>query len=185
MPKHDRPGLNIRGNSDHPDPEQRRIERILSNLAPTPFTLHVPKVLEGDYRGYGGVMKFSSVESLLQGIKFKEPERQQEIFTMKGIDALRAGRVITKSITDKSNHFIWFGGHSAQYGSLWHQLVIQSAQVAKFVQNPDAAQALMETVRYRIYHDVGPENPNTSLREPDYIQMLLWIRDSLLATRKQ
>lgn len=96
--------LNIR--SDSPDPRGK----ILSNLAATPFEIED--------------IVFPSVESALQGIKFKDPKRQREVFLMDGKSALRAGREITRTIDDNTKAFVYWKGKEIEYNSDEHRMLI-------------------------------------------------------------
>jgi len=51
-------------------------------------------------------------------------------------------------------------------------------------QNIAVQEALLSTEDLFIYHDVGPENPNTSLLEKFYIEVLLAERRLLQRLRK-
>ncbi|MFA4942611.1 MAG: hypothetical protein WC564_03185 [Patescibacteria group bacterium] len=145
--------LNIRSNSD----DWRAA--ILSNLANTPIKI--------------GELICPSVESLLQGIKFSDKEKREEIFKMSGIDSLKAGRAITNSINNANESYVYWDGKKIAYNSMEHRLLIAMFIHEKVRQNPDVQKALLETEGQFIYHDVGKENPTTSLPEKFYIQILL------------
>lgn len=145
--------LNIRADS----PDERGA--ILSNLAPTPFTI-------GNYT-------FPSVESALQGIKFSDPKKQQEVFAMDGMSALREGRKVTLAIKEDEVSHVYWEGKSIEYNSPEHRMLIGMFIREKIRQNPKVQEALLATEGDFIYHDVGPENPNTSLPEKLYIEILL------------
>ena len=151
--------LNIRSNSD----DWRAA--ILTNLAYTPFKI-------GDY-------VFPSVESPLQGIKFSNKAKQERVFAMNGIEALRAGRKITESIQDGKKTYVYWDKKRILYNSTEHRLLIAMFIHEKIRQNPKVQEALLATRGSFIYHDVGMENPSTSLPEKIYIQILLAQRDLL------
>ena len=151
--KNNSPLLNIR--SDASDPRAQ----ILSNLAHTPFKI-------GEY-------EFYSVESALQGIKFSDPKKQAKVFAMNGKDALRSGREITFSIEDNKKFYVYWQGEKIEYNSDKHRLLIATFIHEKVRQNPEVQEALLATEGSFIFHDVGIENPHTSLPEKFYIEVLL------------
>jgi len=132
---------------------------ILSNLAQTPFSING--------------QKFQSVESALQGIKFFDRSERESIFRLYGPSALKAGRVITKSITKSSCAYVYWDNKQIKYNSIEHRLLIAMFIAEKIRQNPKVQEALLMTTGAFIYHDVGDENPNTSLPEKFYIEILL------------
>jgi len=132
---------------------------ILSNLASTPFTI-------GNY-------SFPSVESALQGIKFSDSRKREEVFRLDGLGALRAGRRVTKSITDNTKNYVFWDDKTIGYNSIEHRLLIAMFIAEKVRQNVKVQEALLTTQGTFIYHDVGHENPNTSLPEKFYIEILL------------
>lgn len=151
--KTDENQLNIR--SDSPDSRGK----ILSNLADTPFEVD-------------GVV-FPSVESALQGIKFKDLKKQEEVFAMDGMAALHAGRKITHSIDGNSAAYVYWKGKEIEYNSDEHRMLIAMFIREKIRQNTEVQKALLATDGNFIFHDVGAENPNTSLPEKLYIEILL------------
>jgi len=145
--------LNIRSNS----PDWRCA--ILSNLADTPFWLF-------------GIW-FASVESALQGIKFSDQEKRESVFRMSGMDALREGRKITFALDPNTESYVYWDGKKIVYNSMEHRLLLALFIGEKVRQNARVQEALLATEGTFIYHDVGSENPNTSLPEKFYIQILL------------
>ncbi|MCB9815640.1 hypothetical protein H6785_03640 [Candidatus Nomurabacteria bacterium] len=139
---------------------------VLSNLATTPFSV----------AGFD----FLSVESAIQGIKFHSKNERESVFRMTGMDALKAGRPITNSISERVESFVYWEGQEFPYNSMDHRLLLAMFIGEKVRQNPNVQEALLATDGTFIYHDVGEENPNTSLPEKFYIQILLAQR-SLLA----
>jgi predicted NAD-dependent protein-ADP-ribosyltransferase YbiA (DUF1768 family) len=138
---------------------------ILSNLAPTPF------MLEG--------ITFPCVESALQGIKFEDEGTRNEIFAMDGLPALKKGREVTKSLKHDVPAFVYWQDDRYGYNSSEHQRLIQLFIREKVAQNPRVQEALLATEGDFIYHDVGPEHPNTSFPENLFIAVLLAERKSL------
>jgi predicted NAD-dependent protein-ADP-ribosyltransferase YbiA (DUF1768 family) len=145
--------LNIRSDSSNP------IGKILSNLADTPFEVE-------------GII-FPSVESALQGIKFKDPKKQQEVFKMDGKSALLEGRKVTLSIKDDITEYVYWKGKEIKYNSNEHRMLVAMFIREKIRQNKKVQEALLATEENFIFHDVGQENPNTSLPEKLYIEILL------------
>lgn len=132
---------------------------ILSNLAPTPFTI-------GEYT-------FPSVESALQGIKFSDRIIREEVFELDGLAALDIGRQVTKNLDQGKKSYVFWDNEKIIYNSLEHRLLIAIFIAEKIRQNPNVQKALLATHGAFIYHDVGKENPNTSLPEKFYIEILL------------
>lgn len=127
---------------------------------------------------------FKSVESALQGIKFIDPVRRQEVFAMTGMEALRAGREVTLSIKKGEIRHVYWQDEVIIYNSIEHRLLLASFIHEKVRQNVAVREALLSTEDLFIYHDVGPENPNTSLPEKFYIEVLLAERRLLQRLRK-
>ena len=155
--------LNIRYRSEDPR------GRILSNPASTPFTI--------------GQYTFPSVESALQGIKFADIVQRESVFVLSGMEALKAGRKITLSITDNKMRFVYWGREQIEYNSTEHRLLIATFIHEKIRQNKDVQEALLATTDTFIYHHVGIESPHTSLPESFYIEILLKERDLLRMLR--
>ncbi|MFC1730775.1 hypothetical protein ACFL6I_10625 [candidate division KSB1 bacterium] len=155
--------LNIKSNSE----DWRGA--ILSNLADTPF----------EVCGF----LFPSVESALQGIKFNDKIKREEVFKLDGREALRAGTDITNSVASGKEFFVYWNNQEIPYNSIDHRLLIAMFIHEKVRQNPRVQEALLQTEGTFIYHDVGIENPNTSLPEKFYIQALLSQRDLLKKLR--
>lgn len=116
---------------------------------------------------------FKSVESALQGIKFADFLRRQEVFAMTGLEALRAGRETTLFIKPGEMRYVYWQDEVMVYNSIEHRLLLATFIHEKVRQNVAVQEALLSTEDLFIYHDVGPENPNTSLPEKFYIEVLL------------
>lgn len=157
--KREKEKLNIRSDS-----KDWRGE-ILSNLSSTPFKY-------GEY-------KFICVEAALQGIKFEDIKKREEIYKMTGKEALKVGREITESITEGGKHYVYWNDKKMEYGSTNHRLLIAMFIREKVRQNQKVQEALLATTDNFIYHDVGEENPNTSLPEKIYVEILLSERNVL------
>ena len=131
----------------------------------------------------GGII-FKSVESALQGIKFADPSRRHEVFAMTGMEALRAGREVTLAIKPGETRYVYWQDEVLVYNSIEHRLLLAMFIHEKVRQNIAVQEALLSTEDLFIYHDVGPENPNTSLPEKFYIEVLLAERRLLQRLRK-
>ncbi|MES2224586.1 MAG: hypothetical protein V4478_01210 [Patescibacteria group bacterium] len=152
--------INITSGSSDP------VAKILSNLAYTPFS----------YQGYS----FKCAEAPLQGIKYEDAVEREAIFMMSGMDALKAGRKITKKIKEGEERFVYWLGEKIPYNSQPHRLLIAAFIREKIRQSVEIQQALLSTKGSFLYHDVGIESPNTSLPEKLYIEILLAERKVLI-----
>ncbi len=73
-----------------------------------------------------------------------------------------------------------FDGKTIELGSAEHHALLQEAMLQKFLQNPEAARALVATIPRPITHDVGrPEKETTNLPAKDLVRMLTEVRDEL------
>ncbi len=139
--------------------------KILSNLSATPFVI--------------GAYTMQSVESAVQGIKFADRARREAIFVMSGMDALKVGREITNSLGDGETRYVYWGDEKIVYNSIGHRMLVATFIHEKIRQNPKVQEALLATKGMFIFHDVGKENPHTSLPEVYYIEILLVARSLL------
>ncbi len=115
----------------------------------------------------------ASAEGFIQGIKFPEDDaRRKEAFLSWGKRAKEYG-------TFAERKRIWWDGRSDPYGSDQHRMLIAIAINAKFAQNDMARKALHATTGLELYHDVGPESPDTSLPAELFCRILMEIRDKL------
>ena len=112
----------------------------LSNFAPHPFT----------FRGHD----VSSMEGFLQGLKFKSPEMQLEIFKKVGIGAKRAG-FCYKS---QRPHTIWYQGKPIKRESQEYQDILDEAYNGMFDQNAKAKKALLASQNAILKHSIGRSN---------------------------
>jgi len=92
---------------------------------------------------------------------------------MNGKAALRTGREITRTIDDNTEAFVYWKGKEIRYNSAEHRMLIAMFIREKVRQNPEVQKALLATEEKFIFHDVGQENPHTSLPEKLYIEILL------------
>lgn len=152
--------INIRSDSTSP------VAKILSNLATTPFSY-------GEYN-------FKSVESALQGIKFSDKAKREEVFKLDGMKALKEGRKLAEEIDPNKKQYVYWNSKRIPYNSQDHRLLIAMFIREKVRQSPKVQEALLETKGKFVYHDVGVENPKTSLPEKLFIEILLSERKILL-----
>jgi len=113
-------------------------EKLLSNLAPTPFTM------DGQY--------FASVEGFWQGIKrhYTDPERAK-IFLLAGISAKRAAPP-----SDFAAQVVWYAGKEFALGGTAHQQLLKRAIAHKLRSHPNVLHLLEATEEKTIIHD--PKN---------------------------
>ncbi len=145
--------INIRSDSNN------QVAKILSNLTTTPFSY-------GEYN-------FKSVESALQGIKFKDKEKRESVFKLDGMKALKEGRVLNESFKDKDERYVYWYGKRIKYNSKEHRLLIAMFIREKVRQSTKVQEALLQTTGKFVYHNVGQEDPKTSLPEKLFIEILL------------
>lgn len=130
-------------------------ERMLSNLAPTPFEL------DGKH--------YESVEGFWQGLKFSEGSQQRdEIAKLSGVEAKKAGAE----------------GKKFQVSSDEHQELMRKAIKAKLEQNPHVLNLLLATRNKKIIHfpktsdgQIFPDS-QTIPREK-FCQILMDLREKL------
>ena len=133
--------------------------KLASNFAPTPFT----------FRG----KRYASFESFYQSLKVSDPKERSAIAKMTGKEAKAVG---SKSHATEST----YDGQTFTLGSPEHHALLQEAMLQKFVQNPEAAKALVASIPRPIIHDLGrPQPENTRLPADDFVRMLTEIREEL------
>jgi Bacteriophage protein GP30.3 len=110
-------------------------ERILSNLAATPFTI----VIEGQE------YCCKSVEGFWQGLKCRGPMREH-VFQLTGFAAKKAGK-------KKAADAFEIAGLPVRVGSSEHEELIKEAIRQKVLQNPKVAEALRGS-RGQLTHNV-------------------------------
>lgn len=138
----------------------------LSNFAPHPFT----------FRGH----EIASMEGFLQGLKFKSPEMQLEIFKKVGIGAKRSG---AKKKWQKTQT-LWYQGQPIKRESQEYQDLLDEAYNAMFDQNEKARKALLATQNATLTHSIGRTNPKeTVLTVREFCGRLTKIRDRLRAEK--
>ena len=136
----------------------------LSNFAPHPFV----------FRGH----EVNSMEGFLQGLKFKSPEMQLEIFKKVGIGAKRSG----KGKNWQRTQTLWFQGEPIKRESQDYQDLLDEAYVAMFTQNNKARKALLATGKAVLKHSIGWHKANeTVLTRTEFCSRLTEIRDTIRA----
>ena len=144
--------LNIYSKSDDPR------GRLLSNFSHHHFTL--------DDQG------FESVEGFIQGIAFPEGDvRRVAAFNAWGSEA-------KKFAEEQEKKLVWWEGKEIIFGSPEEHTLIERALRAKFVQNPDAKEALIATKDLHLTHILpDPESSNTCLPATVFCAILMKIRE--------
>ena len=112
----------------------------LSNFAPHPFLFREHEV--------------SSMEGFLQGLKFKSPEMQLEIFKKVGVGAKRAG----SGKKWQKTQTLWYQGEPIKRESQEYQDILDEAYNAMFDQNAKARKALMASQSASLKHSIGRTN---------------------------
>lgn len=115
--------------------------RNLSNFFPHPF----------EFRG----IPCASMEGFLQGLKFKSPEMQREVFKLVGFAAKKKG----SSKNWQRNQILWFQGHPIPRRSQTYQSLLDEAYDAMYNQNAAFRKALADVpVNATLTHSIGKIN---------------------------
>ena len=131
-------------------------ERILSNLAATPFIITIN----------GETFSCASVEGFWQGLKCKSKMRDH-VFGLSGLAAKRAGR------SKRASSFV-IAGNRFRVGSVEHEELIRDAIRQKILQNEKVKRALEESSG-QIKHNVSSKGKPIFRME----RMLMSIRKEL------
>lgn len=134
-------------------------ERVLSNLAHTPFSLRIGEE----------TVACNSVEGFWQGLKSKGDMRRH-IFLLSGLAAKSAGH-------GKHSPRFEIGGEVYVVGSPEHAGLIKAALRAKICQNPRAARALLESGG-RLTHSVPQQGRPTFKMESMLRQLYAELKGS-------
>lgn len=130
----------------------------LSNFMPYTFV----------FRG----MSFTSMESLLQGLKFEAVEEQNKVFQLVGVEAKRKG----KSREWYLNQTLWWQGKPMKRDSDEYRNFVEEAFKALSYNN-DFQIALEATGNKRLYHTIGISDPTkTVLTEEEFCSILTKLR---------
>ena len=126
---------------------KNHLSRILSNLFPIEFR----------FRG----KKVSSIEGVLQGIKYKDKKMQNLILKYSGIDAYHTRGANLHSPWQTDNLLYW-QGKAMDRNSNEYQLFLDELYISA-VSNPIYRQALMSTNNLYLLHHIGKEETNETV----------------------
>lgn len=134
---------------------------VLSNFTPYTFT----------FRG----IEFTSMESLLQGLKFKGVETQNAVFQKVGVKAKMRGKK-RKWYLDQT---LYWQGTPIKRDSEEYRALVEEAFDA-LSQNTDFQKALLATGDKTLYHTMGKSDPTrTILTEEEFCEILTKVRNNL------
>lgn len=137
----------------------------LSNFTPCKFT----------FRGFD----FTSMESLLQGLKFEGVETQNSVFQRVGVKAKLRGKK-RKWYLDQT---LYWQGTPMKRDSEEYKNIVREAFYA-LAENIDFQQTLLATGDKRLYHTMGKSDPTrTILTEEGFCGILTEVRTSLKERR--
>ena len=129
-------------------------------------------------------VRVSSVASFIQGIKHRNP-LEFSVFNPR-TEAFDFHESRTKKFArDFTPRMIEWNGQEIPYGSKAHQELIEQAMQAKFDQNIDAMNALVETAKRDtlIQYLAITESPFTPLSGELFYKILVYIREKEIAAR--
>lgn len=133
--------------------------RNLSNFFPHPFT----------FRG----MEVASMEGFLQGLKFKSPEMQREVFKLVGFAAKKKG----SQKNWQQSQTLWYQGHPIPRRSQIYQDLLDEAYDAMYEQNAAFRKALEDTHDATLTHSIGrTKESETVLNIQEFISRLNKLR---------
>lgn len=136
----------------------------LSNFARHPFVLDDVQI--------------ASMEGFLQGLKFSNPDMQEQICTLYGKKAKMAGKK-KRWFEDQT---LYWRGESIKRDSQQYQDLIDRAYDAMFRQNEKARKALLATGDATLKHSIGRRKSNeTVLTKQEFCSRLTNIREQLKA----
>lgn len=134
---------------------------VLSNFTPYTFT----------FRG----IEFTSMESLLQGLKFEGVETQNSVFQRVGVKAKLRGKKRKWYLTQT----LYWQGTPMKRDSVEYRALVEEAFDA-LSQNTDFQKALLATGDKTLYHTMGKSDPTrTILTEEEFCEILTEIRKNL------
>lgn len=119
--------------------------RNLSNFFPHPFK----------FRG----IEVASMEGFLQGMKFKSPEMQREVFKLVGFAAKKKG----KGKNWQQTQILWYQGHPIPRRSECYQTLLDEAYDAMYEQNAAFRKALEDTHDATLTHSIGRTHENETV----------------------
>ncbi|MBQ0058000.1 MAG: hypothetical protein KBT20_10135 [Bacteroidales bacterium] len=133
----------------------------LSNFTPYTFT----------FRG----IEFTSMESLLQGLKFEGVETQNSVFQRVGVKAKLRGKKRKWYL----NQTLYWQGIPMKRDSEEYKNIVREAFYA-LAENIDFQQTLLATGNKRLYHTMGKSDPTlTILTEDEFCEILTNLRKNL------
>lgn len=134
---------------------------VLSNFTPYTFT----------FRG----IEFTSMESLLQGLKFEGVETQNSVFQRVGVKAKLRGKK-RKWYLDQT---LYWQGVPMKRDSEDYKNIVREAFYA-LAENIDFQKALLATGDKTLYHTMGKSDPTrTILTEDEFCSILTEVRTAL------
>jgi len=140
----------------------------LSNFTPRPFVFH------------GFII--NSMEGFLQGLKFKNPEMQQHVFTLVGRSAKYRGSR-KKWYKEQT---LYFQGQAISRHSQEYQQLLDEVYATMFDNNEKARRTLLATCDAVLTHSLGKNDPHkTVLTEREFCSRLMNIRDKLKTQEKE
>lgn len=117
----------------------------------------------------------NSMEGFLQGLKFKNPDMQKEVFSLVGIKAKRKGSKKNWQRTQT----LWFQGEPIARSSKEYQDLIDEAYDALF-SNEKAKKTLLASGDANLTHSIGKRDAKkTVLTEREFCSRLMRIRSRL------
>lgn len=120
-------------------------------------------------------VEVSSMEGLLQSLKFKDPNMQKYICTLSGIGAKRAGA----NKNWQKSQILWWNGEPIERSSDAYQKLLDEAYESMFVQNGKARKALLATNSATLKHSIGrTKKSETVLTVQEFCSRLTRIRES-------
>ncbi len=134
----------------------------LSNFTPRPFT----------FRN----VECNSMEGLLQGLKFKEPEMQKHCCTLVGFKAKKFGA----KKNWQTAQTLWWQGEAIKRDSKEYQALLDEAYEALYTTNEKAKKTLLATGDANLTHSIGRTKSNeTVLTKQEFCSRLMKIRSKL------
>ena len=118
---------------------------------------------------------FTSMESLLQGLKFKSVETQNSVFQRVGAKAKLRGKK-RKWYLDQT---LYWQGTPRKRDSAEYQTLVREAFEA-LSQNKDFQKALLATGNKTLFHTMGKSDPTTTiLTKKEFCEILTEVRNKL------
>lgn len=115
-----------------------------------------------------------SIEGFLQSLKIEDPELQEKLASLVGLEAYRAGQNHNHW---KENQTLFWRGEALPRLSKKYQKLLERAYDACFEQSVEFAAALCLSEDAILTHTMGKRNPsNTTLTEHEYIYNLYRLR---------